>query len=149
MKDWITLDGLKRGQDAAFALLRLYLGGFLIWGVWDNIVSPERMAEFPGFLAGLDCPWPAGRAGVGVGAAPDGGAADPGPADPLGRAAAGGEFPGGGAAARGVGRQDARELFGPMMCVLAGLILATYGPGRVVRTSGSGALIGPRAPSRR
>lgn len=46
------------GRDAAWLALRLYVGGFLVWGVWDNIVSAERMAEFEAFLAGLDCPLP-------------------------------------------------------------------------------------------
>ena len=56
---WLQLDRLSRFQDAAFLALRLYLGGFLIWGVWDNIVSRAQMAEFQAFLAGLNCPFPA------------------------------------------------------------------------------------------
>ncbi|HYD89599.1 MAG TPA: DoxX family protein [Vitreimonas sp.] len=31
--------------------LRVVVGGFLIWGVWDNVQSADRMAEFAGFLA--------------------------------------------------------------------------------------------------
>ena len=34
----IAPPGLSRLADATLLLLRLYLGGFLIWGVWDNIV---------------------------------------------------------------------------------------------------------------
>jgi putative oxidoreductase len=45
-------------QPLAFLALRLYLGGFLIWGVWDNITEKGRMTEFAMFLATLNCPWP-------------------------------------------------------------------------------------------
>ncbi|HEX5776118.1 MAG TPA: DoxX family protein [Caulobacteraceae bacterium] len=41
---------LTRFDDAALLALRLMVGAFLIYGVWDNIVSAERMAEFVGFL---------------------------------------------------------------------------------------------------
>ncbi|MEM9600304.1 MAG: DoxX family protein, partial [Pseudomonadota bacterium] len=37
-------------SDMAFLLFRLLVGTFLIWGVWDNIISAERMSEFSGFL---------------------------------------------------------------------------------------------------
>lgn len=49
--DILTLQPLARLSDAALLLLRLTVGGFLIYGVWDNIVSAERMAEFEAFLA--------------------------------------------------------------------------------------------------
>ena len=52
--DWIE----RLGQPLAFLALRLYLGGFLIWGVWDNITEKGRMTEFAMFLATLNCPWP-------------------------------------------------------------------------------------------
>jgi len=127
------LDGLRRGEDAAFALLRLYLGGFLIWGVWDNITSAARMAEFEAFLTSLDCPWPTLAAPVSVWAQLlIGVLLIPGL---LTRFAglllavnfavavwllSGLEAP---------GEAVAREMFGPMMCILAGLVLATHGPG--------------------
>jgi putative oxidoreductase len=128
-----TLDGLRRGGDAALLFLRLYLGGFLIWGVWDNITSAARMDEFAGFLTSLNCPWPTMAAPVSVWAQLLVGVLlIPGlltrwaglllavnfivavwllsgleaPADAV-----------------------AREMFGPMMCVLVGLVLATHGPG--------------------
>lgn len=47
----ITLEPLARGTDAAVLLTRLAVGGFLIWGVWDNITSREHMQEFVSFLA--------------------------------------------------------------------------------------------------
>ena len=130
MRNLIQLDGLKRGEDAAFLLLRLYLGGFLIWGVWDNIVSTARMAEFQAFLTGLNCPLPALAAPVSVWAQLL-----------IGVLLLSGlltRWAGvllainfivavlllGGAGA------TARDLFGPMMCVLAGLVLAAHGAGQ-------------------
>ncbi|MCR5869626.1 MULTISPECIES: DoxX family protein [unclassified Sphingomonas] len=34
----------------ALLTARLVIGSFLIWGVWDNVLSAERMAEFAEFL---------------------------------------------------------------------------------------------------
>ncbi|HYE43095.1 MAG TPA: DoxX family protein [Caulobacteraceae bacterium] len=50
--------GLSRFHDLALLALRLFLGAFLIYGVWDNIASAARMAEFVDFLAKLNCPLP-------------------------------------------------------------------------------------------
>ncbi len=50
MTDWLRLTFLAKLEDAALLLLRAMTGSFLIHGVWDNIVSRERMAEFVGFL---------------------------------------------------------------------------------------------------
>jgi putative oxidoreductase len=135
MKTLLRLDGLARGEDAAFALLRLYLGGFLIWGVWDNITSTARMAEFQAFLTALDCPWPALAAPVSVWAQLLIGAL---------------LIPGFLTRQAGLlltinfavavwllsrldapGEAVAREQFGPMMCVLAGVLLATHGAGKL------------------
>lgn len=55
---WMTLEPLRRGEDAALLLMRLVVGTFLIYGVWDNIVSAERMAEFVGFLGKFGFPAP-------------------------------------------------------------------------------------------
>lgn len=38
-------------SDLTWLLLRIVIGCFLIWGVWDNVMSPERMAEFARFLS--------------------------------------------------------------------------------------------------
>lgn len=48
--DWLTLPQLAGGADLALLAMRLVVGGFLIFGVWDNIASAERMAEFEKFL---------------------------------------------------------------------------------------------------
>jgi len=49
---------MSRFRDLAWLALRLFLGAFLIYGVWDNITSAERMQEFATFLARLKCPAP-------------------------------------------------------------------------------------------
>jgi putative oxidoreductase len=129
MKDGIRLDGLRRGQDAAFALLRLYLGGFLIWGVWDNITSSARMAEFQGFLAGLNCPWPALAAPVSVWAQLlIGVLLIPGLLTRWAGLLLAVNFTVAVLLLGGAGAGE-RDLFGPIMCVLAGLVLATHGAG--------------------
>jgi uncharacterized membrane protein YphA (DoxX/SURF4 family) len=50
-RDWLLLPTFARGSDAALLATRLLTGAFLIHGVWDNIVSSERMTEFVDFLA--------------------------------------------------------------------------------------------------
>ena len=52
------LDPLARGVDAALVAMRLGVGGFLIWGVWDNITSAEHMQKFVAFLKQFGFPWP-------------------------------------------------------------------------------------------
>lgn len=39
-------------------LLRLFIGVRLIYGVWDNIISWDRMLEFKAFLASQNFPLP-------------------------------------------------------------------------------------------
>lgn len=50
--------GLAGYSDAALLLARLVIGAFLIWGVWDNIESTARMAEFARFLGSHGFPQP-------------------------------------------------------------------------------------------
>ena len=45
----VFLPALSGAGDAALLALRVVVGGFLIWGVWDNVMSTARMAEFAGF----------------------------------------------------------------------------------------------------
>lgn len=54
----LQLKGLAAQTDLAFLLLRLLVGVFLIHGVWDNVSSPARMAEFESFLAAHKSPSP-------------------------------------------------------------------------------------------
>jgi putative oxidoreductase len=55
---WLTLSPLAAGNDAAFLALRVSIGSFLVWGVWDNITSPDHMAVFVRFLAAHGFPAP-------------------------------------------------------------------------------------------
>lgn len=48
---FLFLPALSGGADLALLALRVVVGVFLILGVWDNIESADRMAEFAGFLA--------------------------------------------------------------------------------------------------
>lgn len=45
-------------SDISLLALRIGTGAFLIHGVWDNIVSPARMAEFVAFLTAAGFPLP-------------------------------------------------------------------------------------------
>lgn len=139
MKNWLTLSGLTlpglaKGEDVAFALLRLYLGGFLIWGVWDNITSTARMAEFQAFLTSLNCPLPALAAPVSVWAQLlIGVLLIPGLLTRWTGLLLAVNFAVAVWLLSGLdapGEAVARELFGPMMCVLSGLVLAAHGAGR-------------------
>lgn len=117
-------------QPAAMLALRLYVGGFLIWGVWDNITSTARMAEFEAFLAGLNCPLPAIASPLSVWAQfLIGAALIPGVLTRWAGLLLSVNFIvavillwGGGA--------DARGLFPPAILVFIGLVLAAHGPGR-------------------
>jgi putative oxidoreductase len=51
IRNLFLLQGLSAFSDHAIAAVRLLTGSFLIYGVWDNIVSAERMSEFVQFLA--------------------------------------------------------------------------------------------------
>lgn len=42
---------LSKAEEICLFGFRLLVGGFLIWGVRDNIISADRMAEFSSFLA--------------------------------------------------------------------------------------------------
>jgi putative oxidoreductase len=62
----LQLSLLRLLSPVAMLALRLYVGWFLIVGVWDNMISAERMKEFEGFLQTLNCPMPAIAAPVSV-----------------------------------------------------------------------------------
>jgi len=50
MKNPILVERWNRAEDLCLLLFRMFVGAFLIWGVWDNIISQDRMAEFVAFL---------------------------------------------------------------------------------------------------
>lgn len=54
----LLLPALGRHADVGLLILRVGIGAFLIHGVWDNIVSAERMREFVAFLAKFQFPAP-------------------------------------------------------------------------------------------
>ena len=51
MRKFLFLNSAQQFGDFTLLLLRLFVGVFLIWGVWDNVTSAERMREFADFLA--------------------------------------------------------------------------------------------------
>ncbi|WP_417464007.1 DoxX family protein [Kordiimonas sp.] len=54
----LSLPQLQSLSDTSVLMARLVVGSFLIWGVLDNILSAERMAEFVSFLTAHKFPWP-------------------------------------------------------------------------------------------
>ena len=58
MRDLLFLRNLSRHEDTALLLMRLATGGFLVWGVWDNVVSPADLAKFVAFLGKFGFPVP-------------------------------------------------------------------------------------------
>lgn len=49
-RKWLFLPHLKQQEEVAYAALRILTGGFLVYGVWDNMTSIARMQEFVGFM---------------------------------------------------------------------------------------------------
>lgn len=58
MLNLVFLTPLRRFADFGLLALRLIVGAFLAWGVWDNITSPAQMQEFAAFLARFHFPAP-------------------------------------------------------------------------------------------
>jgi putative oxidoreductase len=50
MRKLLFLNSAQRFADFALLLLRVFVGIFLLWSVWDNVTSSERMHEFAEFL---------------------------------------------------------------------------------------------------
>ena len=50
MRKFLFLNSAQQFGEFTLLLLRVFVGLFLIWGVWDNVTSPERMREFQEFL---------------------------------------------------------------------------------------------------
>lgn len=57
-REIMFLEGLHRHGDVGLLLLRLLTGGFLIYGVVDNVADAARMDEFSVFLAATGFPAP-------------------------------------------------------------------------------------------
>jgi putative oxidoreductase len=58
MRKLLFLNSAQRFGDVALLILRVFVGLFLIWGVWDNITDSARMQEFTAFLAKHQFPSP-------------------------------------------------------------------------------------------
>ncbi len=58
MRNFLYLSQAQRFSDFTLLLLRIFVGLFLIWGVWDNITNPDRMQEFVAFLQSHGFPSP-------------------------------------------------------------------------------------------
>ena len=58
MRDALLLPSLQRYADSSLLLMRVIVGSFLVWGVWDNISSSEHMREFVNFLTKFSFPAP-------------------------------------------------------------------------------------------
>lgn len=66
MRKLLYLSSAQRFADLALLLLRVFVGLFLVWGVWDNVTDPDRMREFAEFLRKHQFPNPALLAPVSV-----------------------------------------------------------------------------------
>jgi putative oxidoreductase len=66
MRQYLFLNTAQRFADFTLLLLRVFVGLFLVWSVWDNVTSVERMHEYAGFLAKHDFPNPTILAPVSV-----------------------------------------------------------------------------------
>lgn len=66
MSTAILLSPLQRYSDQGVLILRVLVGSFLIYGVWDNITSAARMDEFVAFLTKFGFPAPAFMARLSV-----------------------------------------------------------------------------------
>jgi putative oxidoreductase len=58
MRKFLFLAPAQSFGDFTLLLLRLFVGLFLVWGVWDNVTSTARMQEFAQFLAQHGFPSP-------------------------------------------------------------------------------------------
>src|SRR4249919_1905492 len=58
MRNLVFLSSAQRSADFALLLLRVFVGFFLVWNVWDNLTSSERMHEFAEFLGKHGFPSP-------------------------------------------------------------------------------------------
>lgn len=66
MREVFLLSGAARYSDGALLLMRLLVGAFLVWGVWDNVSSNAHMQEFVTFLQKFGFPAPEVAARISV-----------------------------------------------------------------------------------
>ena len=129
MLGFLRLTFLKPFAPAAMLALRLYLGWLLIVGVWDNIASTDRMAEFEAFLRNLKCPMPQLAAPLSVWAQfAIGVAIIPGVLTRIAGVALAANFIVAVALLAPTGASE-RDLFPPAILIFVGLVFATQGAG--------------------
>ena len=58
MRKLVFLGSAQKFSDFTLLLMRVFVGLFLVWGVWDNVTSREQMQEFAQFLAKHGFPAP-------------------------------------------------------------------------------------------
>ena len=129
MRKFLFLNSAQRFSDFALLLMRLFVGLFLIWGVWDNITDAARMQEFAAFLAQARISEPQDpRARLGLPAARHRPGVRARPVHALGRHLLRHHFV---VAIAMVDRFDGMRGIFPSGClVVIGLYLATHGAGR-------------------
>jgi len=66
MRKLVFLGSAQKFSDFTLLLMRVFVGLFLVWGVWDNVTSREQMQEFAQFLAKHGFPAPRMLAPVSV-----------------------------------------------------------------------------------
>ena len=49
VRNLLLLTPLRRFADEALLLMRMAVGAFIVWGVWDNVTSAEHMDKFIAF----------------------------------------------------------------------------------------------------
>ena len=54
----LRFEWFRQRREYGVLFLRILIGAFIIWGMQDNILSSERMAEFEKFLAARGTPSP-------------------------------------------------------------------------------------------
>ena len=58
MRNLVFLSSAQRFADFSLLLLRIFVGLFLVWNVWDNVASSEHLHEFADFLGKHGFPSP-------------------------------------------------------------------------------------------
>jgi putative oxidoreductase len=58
MRKLVFLGSAQKYSDFTLLLMRVFVGLFLVWGVWDNVTSGEQMDTFVTFLGSHGFPVP-------------------------------------------------------------------------------------------